>query len=158
MIKHAILVEGHGDNTDVLQKTIEILDDYDIDFIIHWDKKYRRPVLKSKKSEIIFVRPIEVYWGSFRQVVVEKKLFMEAYVRKYDYVHLISSVDIPLMDVEYFKSFFKKEVYIGFSNDKDIEGRVKYYYFFLNLIKGNSSKFLVQKFNLISVFFQTRVL
>lgn len=97
---------------------------------------------------------IEVYWGSFRQVVVEKKLFMEAYVRKYDYVHLISSVDIPLMDVEYFKSFFKKEVYIGFSNDKDIEGRVKYYYFFLNLIKGNSSKFLVQKFNLISVFFQ----
>jgi len=80
---------------------------------------------------------------------------MEAYVRKYDYVHLISSVNIPLMDVEYFKSFFKKEVYIGFSNDKDIEGRVKYYYFFLNLIKGNSSKFLVQKFNLISIFRNT---
>lgn len=72
LIKHVILVEGHGDNADVLQKTIEILDDYDIDFIVHWDKKYRRPVLKSKKSEIIFVKPIEVYWGSFSQVVVEK--------------------------------------------------------------------------------------
>lgn len=39
--------------------------------------------------------------------------------------------------------------------NKDIEGRVKYYYFFLNLIKGNSSKFLVQKFNLISIFRNT---
>lgn len=31
-MRHAILVEGHGNNAEVLQETIRILDDAEIDF------------------------------------------------------------------------------------------------------------------------------
>ncbi|MGL4267968.1 MAG: hypothetical protein ACRCR7_12700 [Weissella cibaria] len=44
-MKHAIMVEGHGDTADILQSTIDWLDDSEIDFFIHWDKKYKKPKL-----------------------------------------------------------------------------------------------------------------
>ena len=53
-MKHAIMVMGFGDNPSVLQETINILDDNDIDFIIHWDKKSKLPKLNAKKSKLIF--------------------------------------------------------------------------------------------------------
>lgn len=42
-MKHAIMVVGFGNDTSILQKTINILDDTDIDFFIHWDAKYSTP-------------------------------------------------------------------------------------------------------------------
>ena len=38
-MKQAILVMGHGEQSTILQKTIDILDDKDIDFFIHWDNQ-----------------------------------------------------------------------------------------------------------------------
>lgn len=38
-MKHAIMVIGYGENAGVLQETINVLDDSDIDFYIHWDKR-----------------------------------------------------------------------------------------------------------------------
>lgn len=57
-MKHAIMVIGYGQEASVLQKTIEILDDSDIDFYIHWDKRWPLPkltrdCLKTKNSGII---------------------------------------------------------------------------------------------------------
>lgn len=73
-MKHAILVIGHGENADVLQETINILDDPDIDFYIHWDKRFKCPKLTSNYSSLFFVESMKNNWGSDLQVIVEKRL------------------------------------------------------------------------------------
>lgn len=131
-MKHAILVMGFGKNASILQQTINILDDNNIDYYIHWDKRYPVPSLKSKYSNIYYLKDrIAVKWGSESQIMAELNLLKE--VKKesiYDYVHLISSNDLPLMTKDYFVNFFTKEVYIGFVEpiDNNIIERIKYFY------------------------------
>ena len=40
-MRHAVMVLGYGEDYSVLQSTINLLDDPDISFFIHWDKKYK---------------------------------------------------------------------------------------------------------------------
>lgn len=132
-MKHAICVIGYGKNATVLQKTIKVLDDNDIDFFIHWDSKYKLPKLNSKQSHIYFVKNrISVKWGSFAQIKAELLLLKLVKNKNiYDYVHLISSNDIPLMTPTYFKKFFKHETYIGFDKkftNQDALIRIGYFY------------------------------
>jgi hypothetical protein len=128
---HAILVEGSGKDSTVLQSTISVLDDPAIDFFIHWDAKFPQPSgLYAKYSKIYFISPIKVYWGGDSQIKATIKLIKYVMHRskKYDYLHLISSSDIPLMTPNYFKRFFTHQVYLGFDDSKDYSWRVKYYY------------------------------
>ncbi|GAA6113580.1 hypothetical protein AP1H75_12470 [Apilactobacillus apinorum] len=141
-MKHAVMIMGYG-NGKVAQETINVLDDPDIDFIIHWDKKSELPLFKSKFSKIIFIKNrSNVFWGTDTQTTVEKKLLEKVYnSHKYDYVHLISSNDMPLMTPEYFKKYFRQREYsIGFLDyiDPQIYNRAKYYYpvRYLNLKSG----------------------
>ena len=130
-MRHAIMVIGSGNNAEVLQSTINHLDDKDIDFYIHWDKKFRKPILHSKYSNITFIKSRKVKWGSSALVFVEYDLLREVFNSKYhyDYVHLISSTDIPLMTKNFFKDFFTQELYLGFSSKSpDTYERVRYYY------------------------------
>lgn len=125
------MVLGSGDDSRVLQKTIDHFDDPDIDFFIHWDRKFNLPKLVAQRSRIIFVPRIKVYWGTSTQVFAEQQLMKSVwdYKQDYDYVHLISSNDIPLMTKEYFKTFFNKELYLGFSpRNKEIYQRLAFYY------------------------------
>ena len=46
-MRHAIMVLGSGDNSEVLQKTIDHLDDPEIDFFIHWNLEYELPKLNA---------------------------------------------------------------------------------------------------------------
>lgn len=132
-MRHAVLVIGYGTNPAVLQGTIQHLDVKDIDFFIHWDKRFPLPQLKSKHSQITFIKNrIAVKWGSSSQIIATKKLLSTVLksVTNYDYVHLISCNDIPLMTPTYFKTFFTKDFYVGSSsriNDKTLE-RIKYWY------------------------------
>lgn len=127
-MKHAIMVIGYGQEASVLQKTIEVLDDSDIDFYIHWDKRWPLPKLTSHYSKIELVsKRVAVKWGSFTQVEAERQLMM-AVGSSYDYIHLISAMDIPLMTVDYFKQYFTDEIYVGFSNPEGFEDRLKGYY------------------------------
>lgn len=55
------------------------------------------------------------------------------YQEDYEYVHLISSVDMPLMTKEYFKGYFSKDLYLGFlPNDlvkvDKIRNRLRYFW------------------------------
>lgn len=125
------MVLGSGNNADVLQKVIKYLDDPDIDFFIHWDLKYRLPKLTARDSHIIFIPRMKVYWGTSTQVYAERELLKYVYNSRsiYDYVHLISSSDIPLMTKEYFKNFFSKEIYLGYSpKNKKYDQRLSFYY------------------------------
>lgn len=132
-MKHAIMVMGFGNDATVLQQTINILDDKEIDFIVHWDKRYNIPNLTSKKSKIVFINQIKVNWATDLQTLAEKKLF--EYVvhsnEKYDYCHLISANDAPLMDCKYFKTFFKpRTYYLGFVDylEETFVKRMKFFY------------------------------
>lgn len=125
------MVLGSGNNAEVLQKVITHLDDSDIDFFIHWDLKYKAPKLKAHNSHIIFIPRMKVYWGTSTQVYAEQKLLKSVWKSKktYDYVHLISSSDIPLMTKEYFKTFFSKELYLGYSPESEKNNqRLSFYY------------------------------
>ncbi|MBT8850034.1 hypothetical protein BTH91_09025, partial [Lactobacillus delbrueckii subsp. bulgaricus] len=133
--KQAIMVLGHGDNANVLQETIQILDNENIDFFIHWDKKFKKPRLKSSKSKVQFVKSINVTWGAESMMKAELML-MQAVQQsgKYAMMHLISSVDMPLMTSEYMLDYFSDgRSYLGFeyaSDDipDDVIERVKYYW------------------------------
>ena len=137
-MKHAILVMGHGNQCAVLQKTIDILDNKDIDFFIHWDKKYKKPNVAARFSSIFFVQPrLNIVWGTDTQIKCEALLLKKAYKspKEYAMFHLISAMDMPLMDAKYFKTFFDgKRSYLGFDdNDKMVETRVRYYYPFSSI-------------------------
>lgn len=136
-MRHAIMVLGHG-NGGILQKTIKHFDDKDIDSYIHWDKKTKfLPTFESKQSKIKIVERDRVFWGTDSQIRAELNLMKSVQNSdyKYDYIHLISSVDMPLMSKSYFKGYFKKDVYIGFLKniDNSTKKRIRYYYPFRNL-------------------------
>lgn len=132
-MKHAICVIGFGNNADVLQKTINILDDPNIDFFVHWDARYKMPSLYSKFSTIYYIKErISVKWGGQSLVRVTLMLLKLVQIHSpYDYVHLISCNDIPLMTKDYFTNYFKNEAYIGFDNqmsDNELKRRIGFYY------------------------------
>lgn len=130
-MRHAIMAMGSGNDARVLQKVINHLDDSDIDFFIHWDLKYKIPKLVSQKSHVFFTPRIKVYWGTSTQISAEKILLESVwhYKQRYDYIHLISSNDIPLMTTQYFKEFFNKDLYLGYSprNEENTQ-RLSFYY------------------------------
>lgn len=125
------MVLGHGNDARVLQRVINYFDDPEIDFYIHWDLKYNLPKLKSYQSHITFTPRIKVHWGTSTQVYAEQQLLKSVWNSKikYEYIHLISSMDIPLMTKQYFKGYFKKDLYLGFSpiNENDNQ-RLSFYY------------------------------
>ncbi|MCR5524426.1 MAG: beta-1,6-N-acetylglucosaminyltransferase [Lactobacillus sp.] len=133
-MRHAIMVIGTGNDASILQKTINHLDDENIDFFVHWDAKYKKPLLRSNISKIIFIERQKVNWGGDSQVFTEYRLLKAVFEnqKEYDYVHLISSSDMPLMKKAYFKNYFSKDLYLGFLPDSlvdnRIEDRLKYYW------------------------------
>lgn len=132
-MRHAILVIGYGNHADILKQTLQVLNDKDIDFYIHWDKRYPLPDLNSVKikGKIIFVKPrIAVKWGSYSQIKALLLLLKKLDHTKYDYIHLISSNDLPLMTVKYFKEYFSSDFYIGFHDPvtQDDINRLRYVY------------------------------
>lgn len=140
-MKHAVMIMGYGDGK-IVQSTINILDDPEIDFFIHWDKKFKIPEFNSSYSHIYLTeKRRKVYWGN-TQTIVERMMMEEVYnTHSYDYVHLISSNDMPLMTPDYFKRFFERKPYaIGFLDyiDKQIYNRAKYFYpiRYMNLKSG----------------------
>lgn len=131
-MKHAILVMGYGNDAAVLQATINHLDDPQIDFYIHWDQRYPLSQLKSSYSKIIFIKERQaVYWGTYSQIKAEYCLIKNVANSdlNYDYLHLISSHDIPLMQKEYFKNYFTAPLYLGFVPSSEVDlTRISYYY------------------------------
>lgn len=130
-MKHAVMIMGYGEEAPIVQQTINMLDDEDIDFFIHWDAKYALPKLYSSKSSIYFLKNrISVRWGTYSQIQATIALLRESYHGEYEYYHLISSNDGPLVNGKQFKKFFTKEIYLGFDSkvtNKEIN-RIRYYY------------------------------
>lgn len=114
-MKQVIMVTGNG-KFDILQQTINVLDDPDIDFFVYVNNKRKFPELKTKLSKIKYVKGNKVKWGHFSEIKAELTLIREALKYNYEYYHFININDFPLMDKNYFKKYFSsKPIKLGFS-------------------------------------------
>lgn len=136
-MKHAYLMLAHN-NFYTLKVLLKLLDNENNDIYIHIDKKTRNVPKEEilsvvQKSNLHWVTPIKTYWGHSSLVNAELKLIKTAILNvEYEYLHLISGVDLPLKKQSEIHKFFednKGKEFVGFSNLKNnYEDRVKYYY------------------------------
>ena len=134
-MKHAYLILAHN-NFYTLKVLLKLLDNENNDIYI--DKKTRNVPKEEilsvvQKSNLHWVTPIKTYWGHSSLVNAELKLIKTAILNgEYEYLHLISGVDLPLKKQSEIHKFFednKGKEFVGFSNLKNnYEDRVKYYY------------------------------
>ena len=117
--KHAYLILAHNE-LNMLKLLIKSLDDVSNDIYVHIDAKtksfYSDEFEKlTRFSELIFVKRMKVYWAGFSSVKAIILLMREANSKKqYEYYHLISGVDIPLMTQNEIHNFIN-----SVDNDKE---------------------------------------
>ncbi len=100
MNKNAYLIMAHNE-FHMLKKLLTELDDERNDIYIHIDKKTKyvdESVIASwvKKSGVIFIPRMRIYWGHISIVKCELNLLRAAVKGNYHYYHLLSGVDFPL--------------------------------------------------------------
>ncbi|MBR2834026.1 MAG: glycosyl transferase [Bacilli bacterium] len=159
-MRHAYLIMAHTD-FKILEKSILLLDSEFSDFYIHIDRKVKNfdfEYFKNlpKKSNIYFVKRINVSWASFSQIKCEYILFKEAHKKHYDYYHLLSGSDLPIVSNKVIYDFFEENngrEFVLLDNHNSISDsaieRIKYYHFFVNFARSKSN-FLRRVFGLFN--------
>lgn len=138
---HAYLIIAHNE-FELLKLLIRAIDDERNDIYIHIDSKAKDFDEKSfdgiaRKSNIIFTQRTHITWGGFDMVRCEYILLETAFEsgKKYDYIHLLSGVDLPLAKQDVIHKFFDENrgrefVHFGAPEPNVHEmARVKYYHF-----------------------------
>lgn len=138
-MKFAYLIMAHH-KFDVLKLLLQDLDDERNDIFLHVDKKTKdfdatEFTKLVRKSRLIVVDRIPVFWGHSSQIKCELNLLKKATeYGPYDYYHLLVGVEFPLKSQNYIHDFFEKNhdfEFIGYDNmDCRFEQRMKYFYFF----------------------------
>ena len=140
MLRHAYLIMIHEDSL-VLKRLIQLLDDENSDFYIHVDRhgafvdgeKLQKLV---KKSKVFIYRKYRVYWGTNSITNAELYLLKQALKGKYDYYHVLSGADLPIKPKEKIQQFFeenngKEFIHFGTKQyQQDIQQRYNVYHFF----------------------------
>lgn len=156
MGKHAYLIISHN-NWKQLQFLIDILNDERNDFFLLIDAKakdFNREVFLQECSakKIHFAEPIGIYWGDYTQILAELSLIRLAVnTDKYDYLHLVSAVDMPLRPQNEIHKFFDDNSgleYVDYDSFDDIswaKERLQTYYYFQKFI-GRRKHDLVKYF------------
>ncbi len=129
---------------DQLAVLVGLLDDERNDIYIHIDKKakgFDRSSIKTKYSNVFFVKPLSVTWGGHSQIKCEMRLFESAGKKHYAYYHVLSGVDLPLKTQDEIHLFFNNHAGQNFIpldqkaiEDRSFAERVHYYHFFQNII------------------------
>lgn len=111
--KHAYLIIAHN-NFYTLSRLISMLDHERNDIFLHIDKKVKYPPFEKlkgfvQKGRLVITKRLNVRWGHSTQVDCEMLLLKAAVdTDDYDYVHLISGVDLPIKSQEYILDFFDR--------------------------------------------------
>lgn len=137
---HAYLIIAHN-NFSILEKLLKLLDDARNDIYIHIDKKaqfknYDKLKLLCKYSNVLFIESMDIKWADFTQVECELNLLKIAVEKKYEYIHLLSGVCMPIKTQDEIHKFFnenrgKEFIYFetAYPTGKTLE-RVRYYHYF----------------------------
>lgn len=154
MNKHAYLIIAH-EKFDQLIILLQMLDHDRNDIYLHIDKKVKKFPQKEISnclvhSQLFWVERQEVSWGSFSQIKCELSLLSEAvHNNNYEYLHLLSGVDLPIKTQEYIHSFFsrnagKEFIDIEGGHEEEYIDRCKYYWIFREKL-GRKSEFKIEK-------------
>lgn len=159
--KHAFLIMAY-DDFDFLKELLKAIDDERNDIYIHIDKRskcnFNDFKFITKRSNLIFVDRIKVTWGSQDQIKAEYILLKESTnFKKYNYYHLISGHDFPLVSQEEFHNFFKKNygkqfIDCRYKNINSMLFRIRYYFPFQSFLSGKN--FMNRVLNKIGVLIQ----
>lgn len=116
-----------------LERLIESLDDTDVEFYIHIDKKSKLPQQLKEAPNIHYIPRIKVWWGGFSHLQAILNLMKAALTSQPDYLVLLSGGDYPIRSRQtLYRMLEQGGEYIniekGFSTSKP-EARLKYHYF-----------------------------
>ena len=124
---------GAYEHYNHLERLIKALDDKDVVFFIHINKKIEMPKNITNKGNIVFIKRIVVWWGtwSLQQMILD--LMTEAVRFKFDYYILLSGTHYPIRSNQFIYEKLKTgsefmDIIKGFHSHKP-EYRIKYYYF-----------------------------
>ncbi|MBS6628328.1 MAG: glycosyl transferase [Clostridiales bacterium] len=139
---HAYLIIAHH-YFDLLKQLLAALDDPRNDIYIHVDKKAASFSSEDltrvcQNSQVTFVNRYSILWGGYSMVQAEYALLSSALQsgKNYTYYHLLSGVDIPLVNQNDMHDFFdahQGKEFVSFApaemNPTEL-ARVQYYHFF----------------------------
>ena len=140
-------------NFEQLKILLSLLDYKDNDIYIHIDKKAKisetekeEIKLSVAKSNIAFIKSQKASWGGDSLMKIEIKLLQEAVKTHHKYYHLISGADLPLKSQAEIHNFLNSNdndyIALGSMHEQNIKKtflyRVRYFYFFQNIIGGSS--------------------
>ena len=139
--RHAYLIIAHN-NFYTLSLLLKMLDDERNDLYLHIDSRaadapFEKLKLCVSHSRLEFVKRIAVKWGHSSQVDCEL-ILLEAAMKHcpYDFVHLISGVDLPIKSKEYIFDFFdnhKNTQFLQVGNASNHLQRVNKYHFSIGI-------------------------
>lgn len=144
MKNHAILVETHA-NVDLLAMVIERLKANNHYFFVHVDKKTKnyKDFLSLSSDHVFFPQKrYKVNWGSIEQVSLTLELIYTAKSKgiQFDYYHLISGQDYPVVDNVSFDMYFENKDKSYFELDTKTPFDARYMFFHLNSLVNVRSK------------------
>ena len=109
-MNHAYLIVAHN-NPRILVKLLKALDYENNDIFLHIDKKAHNLLIhlndvKLKNAKLFIFSRVNVKWGHYSLILVEKELLTESTKTFHDYYHLISGVDLPIKNHKEIEDFF----------------------------------------------------
>lgn len=146
MSKHAYLIIAHH-QFELLCKLLTLIDDVRNDIFIHIDGKadhvpYQKIEESVGRSKLYFTSRTRVKWGGYSEIKSEIILLKAATKQQhYDYYHLLSGADLPLVNQDKIHNFFDLNQgmeFVQFQKSKISEikkRRVKYFYLFQEHLK-----------------------
>ena len=153
--RHAYCIIAHN-RPDLLNNLVEMIDDYRNDIFVHIDKKSNISefaTINTSKSRLIFLKDrVNVNWGSFSQIESELALFSKAVqTNEYQYVHLLSGIDVPIKSQDEIHDFFDKNYpkeFIGYQHNafsqRLLSRRADLYHFFTRYGRSGIGKIMQQ--------------
>ena len=131
-MKIAYLITAYS-NYNHLKRLINALQDNNVVFFIHIDKKSKMPNNLNEFDNVVFIKREKVWWGGWSHLDAIIRLIKTAKNYGFDYYILLSGTDYPIRP----NSFLYEKLslggeYIGIFEgfrDHKPESRIKYYYF-----------------------------
>jgi len=146
-MRHAYLIMAHNKFAQ-LSELLRCLDDKDNDIFLHIDAKapFSENMLtyKPQLSKLYYAERVKVNWGGASQIFAEFNLIKVAVkVCNYDYLHLITGMDLPLKSQQEIHDFFEKyngKQFICFESSvpESVLERIKFYYPFQEVYDRNN--------------------
>lgn len=156
-MKHAYLIIAYN-KFEQLKFLTKLLDDPQNDIYIFIDSKVNDETFNQLKdeydnllsySQVFFTPRVNVYWGDYSLIEAEMICFKTASAGEYDYYHLLSGVDLPLVSQKKIHYFFEEnrgKIFLTSPSKEVIEGnhvadRIKYKNIFTKYSRRNLNNY-----------------